>query len=53
MLDTGHENVHRNVCKATREVEDVATQRGKRVLEEEIEEEESSIDGLEEVEIHQ
>ena len=29
MLDTGHENVHRNVCKATKEVDEVATQRGK------------------------
>ena len=29
MLDTEHENVHRNVCKATKEVDEVATQRGK------------------------
>ena len=29
MLDTGHENVHRKVCRATRKVDEVATQRGK------------------------
>ena len=29
MLDTGHENNHRNVCRATQEVDEVATQRGK------------------------
>ena len=29
MLDTGHENVHRNVCRAAKEVDEVATQRGK------------------------
>ena len=29
MLDTGHQNVHRNVCRAAKEVDEVATQRGK------------------------
>ena len=29
MLDTGGENVHRNVCRATKEVDEVATQLGK------------------------
>ena len=29
MLDTGHENVHRNVCKTTKEVDELAAQRRK------------------------
>ena len=29
MLDTGRENVQRNVCRATKRVDEVATQRGK------------------------
>ena len=32
MLDTGHESVHRNVCRATQEVNEVATQRGKTTI---------------------